>query len=145
MVGAPHSGADRDQALLAMQDGQQALLGVRLRAAGLKLAVVHTNLLVLHPLAPIPEGLSRLSVERAGELLGMCDEPDYRPQRCAGPACQRRRAAGGLADPLRRHHSRRHRRARSARTGGARARLACGWRGRSWRRTGRIPSAPGSR
>lgn len=70
MCGAPHSGTDRDQALLAMQDGQQALLAVKLRAAGLKLAVVQTNLLVLHPLAPLPEGLSRLSVERAGELLG---------------------------------------------------------------------------
>jgi hypothetical protein len=52
-----------------MRDGQQARLAVALRAGGAKLGVIEENLLILHPQTIRPDGLSRLSVERAGELL----------------------------------------------------------------------------
>jgi len=66
----PHSyDRARDAALLAMQEGQQARLALELRAAGLKLPVIEENIQALHPLATLPEGLLRLSVERAGDLL----------------------------------------------------------------------------
>lgn len=59
----------RESVLLSMRDGQQARLAVALRAGGAKLGVIEENLLILHPQTIRPDGLSRLSVERAGELL----------------------------------------------------------------------------
>ena len=60
---------NRDHTMLTLQNGQEARLVLALRAAGVKLSVIEENLLALHPHAAMPDGVARLSVERAGELL----------------------------------------------------------------------------
>ncbi len=70
VTGAAFSGdLNRDHAMLTLQDGQEVRLVLALRAAGVKLSVIEENLLALHPHAAMPDGLARLSVDRAGELL----------------------------------------------------------------------------
>jgi len=65
----------RDYALLAMQDGQQTRLALELRAAGQKLSVAEETLLVLNPHGDAPDGLGRISVERAAQLLAQAPLP----------------------------------------------------------------------
>jgi len=62
-------GQSRAAALMAMQDGQQARLALVCRAGGLKIAAIEDNMLALHDRGALPEGLARVSAERAGELL----------------------------------------------------------------------------
>ena len=60
----------RDVAILAMQDGQAARLGLSLRAAGLGYGSLVDAVQTLNPVAELPPALARISAERAAEWLG---------------------------------------------------------------------------
>lgn len=63
------SGQDRDVTALATSDTQRTRLALALLTAGLKPAAVEAQLLALDPDAALPEGLDRLSPDRAAALL----------------------------------------------------------------------------
>ncbi len=61
---------DRDLAVIATNDRQQARLALSLRAAGLKPREVEEQFLHIHPDTALPEGFDRLRADRAAALLG---------------------------------------------------------------------------
>jgi len=63
------SGQDRGQALLSLLSRHKARLVLGLKAGGVSSAHVEATLLALHPGATPPEGLSRITPERAATLL----------------------------------------------------------------------------
>ena len=63
------SGQDRDMAVLATGEGQQARLALTLRAAGLKQAKVEEQFVSLHPEAALPQGFEQLGADTAAALL----------------------------------------------------------------------------
>jgi hypothetical protein len=68
------SGQKRDLAILATSETQRPRLALALRAAGLKPAQIEEQLLSIDPDAILPEGLDRLTAERAAALLAMSDQ-----------------------------------------------------------------------
>ncbi|NBC36119.1 hypothetical protein GTZ99_06050 [Novosphingobium sp. FSY-8] len=66
---AQASGQGRDTALLSMQEGQTARLGLGLRAAGLNIGAIEAAISALHPQAWIPPELARLPAERAAQII----------------------------------------------------------------------------
>lgn len=65
------SGQDRDLATLATSETQRTRLALALCAAGLKPAAIEEQLLALDPDAALPEGLDRLTPDRAAALLAI--------------------------------------------------------------------------
>lgn len=63
------AGNDRDVAVLCTNESQLIRLALTLRAAGLKPQAVAEQLIALHPDVALPEGLDRLSAERAAAIL----------------------------------------------------------------------------
>lgn len=61
---------DRDLAVIATNERQQARLALSLRAAGLKPREVEEQFLHLHPDAALPEGFEDLRADRAAAMLG---------------------------------------------------------------------------
>ena len=68
------SGQDRDLATLATSETQRTRLALALCAAGLKPAAIEEQLLALDPDAALPEGLSRLTPDRAAALLALAGQ-----------------------------------------------------------------------
>ena len=65
------TGQDRDLATLATSETQRTRLALALCAAGLKPAAIEEQLLALDPDAALPDGLDRLSADRAAALLAI--------------------------------------------------------------------------
>jgi hypothetical protein len=65
------SGQDRDLATLATSETQRTRLALALCAAGLKPSAIEEQLLALDPHAALPEGLDRLTPDRAAALLAI--------------------------------------------------------------------------
>jgi hypothetical protein len=65
------SGQERDLTILATSETQRTRLALALRAAGLKPAQIEEQLLAIDPDAVVPEGLDRMSADRAAALLAI--------------------------------------------------------------------------
>ncbi|MBW8753297.1 MAG: hypothetical protein JF595_03975 [Sphingomonadales bacterium] len=65
------SGQDRDLAALGTSETQRTRFALALCAAGLKPAAIEEQLLALDPDAELPEGLDRLTPDRAAALLAV--------------------------------------------------------------------------
>jgi hypothetical protein len=65
------SGQDRDLAALGTSETQRTRLALALCAAGLRSAAIEEQLLALDPDAELPEGLERLTADRAATLLAV--------------------------------------------------------------------------
>lgn len=68
------SAQDRDLATLATSETQRTRFALALCAAGLKPAAIEEQLLALDPDAALPEGLNRLTPDRAAALLAMAGQ-----------------------------------------------------------------------
>lgn len=64
------SGQDRDLAVFATNEAQAGRLALSLRASGLKATAIEEQFLALHPDLVLPDGLDRISADRAAAILG---------------------------------------------------------------------------